>query len=248
LESDRSSFSFIIGRIVFAILSLLSLVFLVAASARAQEVNRSVAQVPGERRALDPLNADEQAVAERIARNDGRVKELLGATGVRLVSVTPVMIKTGPPEKIDVAQRQIEVVLFRPQGEVGARVVVNLRQNAVVAVGRMAGDQVPFTNDDLTDAFQLALKDPEVLRALGPAAKTFQPRTGTPGAAVPENSVGGLPIRSDEPSDPCSKHRCMRLTFRRGNDYLSEPIVTVDITAQHVYVERPATDRKEQHQ
>jgi hypothetical protein len=247
LENDRSSFSPIIGRIVFAILSLLSLVCLVTASARAQEVNRPGAQVPGERRALDPLNADEQAVAERIARSDGKVKELLGETGVRVVSVVPVLIKAESPEKTNVAQRQIEVVLFRPQGEVGARVIVNLAQNAVAAVTRLSSDQVPFTNDDLADAFQLALKDAEVLKALGPAAQTFRIRPVAPGAAMPENSVGGLPVRSPDPSDPCSKHRCLRLTFRRGNDYLSQPIVTVDLTDKHVYVEHRNTDRKADH-
>src|ERR1041385_1815953 len=77
-----------------------------------------------ERGALDPLTQDEQAAAERIARNDGRVKELLGANGVRLVHAIPVLIKQGePPEKIDVRQRVIEVVLFRPEGEVGALVL-----------------------------------------------------------------------------------------------------------------------------
>src|SRR5215471_16665387 len=71
----------------------------------------------GERGALDPLTQDEQAAAERIARNDGRVKQLLGESGVRLVHAIPVLIKQGEaPEKIDVHQRVIEIVLFRPEG------------------------------------------------------------------------------------------------------------------------------------
>ena len=244
MQSDRSSPTSIIGRIIFAILSLLSLIFLVTTSARAQEIAR---QAQGERRALDPLTGDEQALAERIARNDPKVKELLGETGIRLVSATPVLIKTDSPEKTNVAQRQIEIVLFRPQGEVGARVIVNLQQNRVAAVARLASDQVPFTNDDLEDAFQLALRDPEVLKALGPAAQTFRPRTGPPGPGAAENTVGGLPVRSPDPKDPCSTHRCLRLTFRRGTDYLSQPIVTVDLTAKHVYVEKRNSDRKADH-
>lgn len=204
-------------------------------------------QVASERRALDPLTRDEQAVAERIARNDKRVKDLLGEAGVRLVSATPVLIKTESPEKFDVALRQIEVVLFRPQGEVGARVIVSLRKNEVVTVSRLASDQVPFTSDDLTDAFQLAMRDAEVLKALGTAAQTFRPRTGPPGAANAENTVGGLPVRSPDPNDPCSKHRCLRLTFRRGTDYLSEPIVIVDLSAKRVYVEKPNTNGRMAH-
>jgi hypothetical protein len=234
------------GQIVSAILAAGSLALLIPSSS-AQETTRAASQAVQERRALDPLNEDEQGVAVRIARTDGRVKELLGEAGVRVVSVTPVLIKTDSPEKTDVAQRQAEVVLFKPQGEIGARVVVNLRQNAVVAVNRLNSDQVPFTNDDLNDAFQLAMKDAEVLRALGPSAGSFRPRVAAPGAAAPENSVGGLPVRSPDPNDPCSKHRCLRLTFRRGNDYLSQPIVMVDLTAKHVYVEHRNTDGKAEH-
>jgi hypothetical protein len=175
------------------------------------------------------------------------VKELLGESGVRVVSILPVLIKAESPEKFDVKQRQIEVVLFRPQGEVGARVVVDLRQNSVVAISRLTGDQVPYTNDDLADAFQLASRDPEVMKALGPEAPTFQIRPVPPGRMTPKNVVEGLPVRSSDPNDPCSKHRCLWLMFRRGNDYLSQPSVTVDLTDKRVYVEKPVTDRKADH-
>ncbi len=247
MQFRRASLTQKVNRIAFSILALAGFIVPVAMVSPAQESSRPLAQVAPERRALDPLTGDEQALAERIARSDGRVKELLGESGVRVVSVLPVLIKTESQEKFDVAQRQIEVVLFRPQGEVGARVVVNLRQNGVVAVSRLASDQVPFTNDDLEDASQLALRDPEVLKTLGPVAQTFRPRTGPPGAATPENTVGGLPVRSPDPNDPCSKHRCLRLTFRRGTDYLSEPIVTVDLTAKHVYVEKRNPNRQAEH-
>jgi hypothetical protein len=249
LQVHRSSLTPMIDRIVFVIVGLLSLLFLITVTARAQEIARPPLQPGSERRALDPTTKDEEAIAERIARNDGRVKELLGEAGVRLVSVTPVLLKMDSPEKLDVALRQIEVVLFRPQGEVGARVVVNLRQNGVVAVNRLSSDQVPYTRDDLTDAFELAMRDAEVLKALGPAAQTFRPRTGPleQGATAQQNLVGGLPVRSPDPNDPCSTHRCLRLTFRRGNDYLSEPIVVVDLTAKHVSVEKRNTDGKAAH-
>jgi hypothetical protein len=250
LRLHRSSLTPIVSRIGLLVLGLLSLIFLVTTSALAQETARSVAQPRTERRALDPLTGDEQALAERIARSDSKVKELLGEAGVRLVSATPVLIKAESPEKTNLALRQIEVVLFRPQGEVGARVIVNLQQNGVAAVARLSSDQVPMTNDDVADAFQLALRDAEVTKALGPAAQTFRGRPGPhgpPGLATPENTVGGLPVRSNDPNDPCSKHRCLRLTFRRGQDYLSEPIVTVDLTARHVYVERPDTAGKAEH-
>ena len=194
-----------------------------------------------ERGALDPLTPDEESAAERIARGDNRVKEIFGEREVRLVSATPVLIKKGEsPEKIDVHQRVIEIVLFRPEPEVGARVLVNLPQNSVADVERIDSRQVPFTPDDLKDAFQLALRDPQVQKALGSEAQSFhvQGQRNAPPADASENVVSGLPIRSSDPKDPCSKHRCLQLFFRRGTDFLSEPVVTVDLTAKHVSVER----------
>jgi hypothetical protein len=195
-----------------------------------------------QRGALDPLTPEEQAAAERIARSDARVKQLMGEGAVRLVSAVPVIIKQGDgPEKIDLHQRTVEIVLFRPEGEVGARVVVNLHQNQVANVQRLQPLQVPFTSDDLNDAFQLALRVPEILKALGPEAQSFRPQNPRPGpeAVAPENEVTGLPIRSNDPRDPCSKHRCLQLLFRHGTDFLSMA-VDVDLTARHAtLVRRP---------
>lgn len=207
----------------------------------AQREQPSRPEVPAhEHGALDPLTPEEHAAAERIARNDAKVKQLLGEGAVRLVSITPVIIKRGdPPEKIDVHQREVEVVLFRPEGEVGARVFVNLRQNSVANLQRLESRQVPFTVDDLNDAFQLAMRDPEVERTLGPEAKSFRVREATaePGAAPLENEVTGLPVRSSDPKDPCYRHRCMELLFRHGTDFLSMS-VEVDLTVKHATLRR----------
>ncbi|HJX83512.1 MAG TPA: hypothetical protein VJ723_04120, partial [Candidatus Angelobacter sp.] len=176
-----------ITRIAFSILALASFTVPGAMVFEAQDTSRPVAS---ERRALDPLNRDELAAAEQIARSDAKVKELLGESGVRVVSVTPVLLKTESPEKANLAQRQVEVVLFRPRDEVGARVIVNLQRNGVVALHRLRPDQVPMTNDDLADALQLALRDADVQRGLGTAASTYQIRTDV--RRPPENAVGGL--------------------------------------------------------
>jgi hypothetical protein len=192
-----------------------------------------------QRGALDPLTPEEQAAAERIARSDARVKQVLGEGNVRLVSAVPVIIKRGEsPEKIDVHQRTVEVVLFRPEGEVGARVVVNLRQREAASFQRLESRQVPFTSDDLNDAFQIALRTPEVVKAL-PEAQSFRPQSPKPQpeAAAPENEVTGLPVRSSDPKDPCYRHRCMELFFRHGADFLSMS-VNVDLTAKRAALAR----------
>jgi len=236
------------GKIALLGVGLLGLTPLAITNLTAQQPEtRRPAQV-NQRRALDALNADERAVAERVARADERVKELLGESGVRVVSVTPVLLKNESPEKIDIAARQVEVVLFHPGREVGARVIVNLQQNRVVSANRLASDQVMMTNDDLADAVELALRDPEVIKSLGPEAQSFRIAPVPATAAAPRNVVEGLPVRSEEASDPCSKHRCLHLLFRRGNDYLVEPDVVVDLTAKHVMVEKRKTDGKADHE
>jgi len=189
---------------------------------------------------LDPLSVDERAAAERLARSDGKVKEIVGESGVRLVSAEPILAKKIPPRESDLTVREVEVVLFRPDNEAGARVLVDLRRGSVLEVLRLRTGQVPMTFDDLADAFQLAARDAEVQRLLGPSIQDFkvQAASSQPGIEVPENIVTGLPLRSTDPKDPCATHRCMELFFRRGNDYLSEPVVLVDLTRKKVIVER----------
>jgi hypothetical protein len=47
-----------------------------------------------------------------------------------------------------------------------------------------------------------------------------------------------LRLFSKGEDDPCTKHRCVQLMFRRGRDYLADTTVWVDLTERHVYVER----------
>jgi hypothetical protein len=230
--------------LMFALMTVVAVALMLGARSMAKgalAAEQSEQMDASERGALDPLTPDEESAAERIARSDHRVKEIFGEREVRLVSATPVLIKRGEAlEKIDVHQRVIEVVLFSPEPEVGARVLVNLAQNSAANVERLDSRQVPFTPDDLKDAFQLALREPQVQKALGSEAQSFhvQGQRNEPPATASENLVSGLPIRSSDPKDPCSKHRCLQLFFRRGTDFLSEPVVTVDLTAKHVFVER----------
>lgn len=246
MRCNVSSLAQAAGRIAFQGLGVAGLTLLSIVNSPAQQQENRPPTETTERRALDALNVDEHAVAERLARTDPRVKELLDETGVRVVSVEPVLIKTESPERFDVTQRQVEVVLFHPEREVGARVIVNLQQNKVVTVTKLPGDQVMMTNDDVADAFHLALSDPEVSKALGTEAQRFQ--IGNPPSGTrPENAVEGLPVRSPDPNDPCSKHRCIQLLFRRGNDYLIQTVM-VDLTAKHVTVEKPKVDRKADHE
>ena len=193
----------------------------------------------GQQLPLDPLTAEERAHAERLARADGRIKEILGEAGVRLVSIEVAAIK---PESLGDAERMArhaEVILFRPEGEVGVKVLVNLQQKSVMQVQKLNGAQVPLTSEDLHEAFELAQRHKEVERMLGSSAKGFQMQPAGARIAVPlENEVTGLRVRGKNEEDPCTRHRCVELFFRRGSDYLSEQSVVVDLTEKKVYVER----------
>jgi hypothetical protein len=213
---------------------------LVPASAVSQKEGPQ-AQRPssGQRLPLDPLTPEERAYAERVARADGRIKEILGETGVRLVSIEVAAIK---PESLSDAERMarhVEVILFRPEDQVGVKVLVNLQQKSVVQVQKLNGAQVPLTADDLREAFELAQRHNEVEKMLGPSARSFQMQPPGARIAVPlENEVTGLRVRGKNEEDPCTRHRCIELFFRRGSNYLSEQSVVVDLTEKKVYVER----------
>lgn len=217
---------------------LLALGTMISASATGQ-MTKAGGPANTQLRPLDPLTPEERAYTERLARADARVKEMIGEAGVRMVSVELAAIK---PESLRDAERMVrhaEVVLFHPESDAGAKVLVNLQQKTVVQASRLTGEQVPMTSEDLAEAYQLAQRDAAVEKFLGESAKGFQMQPAHVRLAVRlENEVTGLRVRGKNQEDPCAKHRCLELFFRRGRDYLSEQSVVVDLTAKHVYVER----------
>src|SRR6266849_4530672 len=205
------------------------------------------APTPPQVLALNPLTAEEKAAAERVALADSRVSELLGTGRRGLVSVDLLALK---PNKEEIAAaaaglpiqmaRHAEVVFFRYEGEFGVRAVVDLSRKAVTEVSRLESEQVPLTSDDLAEAYKLALRNAEVRSALGPDAERFRVEglQRTAGTAGGQFVVRGLRVQATEESDPCWKHRCLQLLFRRGDVYLTEPVVIVDLSRQQVMLQR----------
>lgn len=195
---------------------------------------------------LDPLTEQEKHEAEQVALADPRVQELLGKSRRQTVSVALIAIKPSQEEmQAASAGRSIPmgrlavVVFLRYDGEVGVRAVVDLGRRTVTEVARLASEQVPMTAEDLVEAWQLARRDEEVRRALGPEIERYEvERTPPkPGAAQPGFVVRALRLRGTEEKDPCFRHRCLQLLFARGNEYLTRPTVSVDLSAQKVYVQ-----------
>jgi len=190
---------------------------------------------------LDPLTLEERKLSEQIAREDSKVRELLENRS-QLVSIALLFLKpdgeqVAVPTKPVAIDRHAEV-LFRREDEAGVRAVVNLSKRSVVSAERVTSMELPLTPEDISQAAKLALADAELRTALGEELKSYTAAAEAPGARTKQFAITGLRLFSKGEDDPCTKHRCVQLMFRRGRDYLSDTTVWVDLTERHVYVER----------
>lgn len=230
----------LLARFALCLLLFISAVFTGRTAWAKSPPQQESASQEAKRLPLDPLSPEERAVAEHIARADKRVKDMLGEGNVRLISVELLAMKVENPSSDSRPMRHAEVVLFLPERGAGVQVTVNLEKESVEQAMLLNSAQVPMNADDLAEALELAMKNEELLKALGPEARSYRPDI-RPGARTLEQSeygVTGLRVRGTTAKDPCFRDRCMQLFFRKGNAFLSEPLVTVDLTARKVTLER----------
>jgi Cu2+-containing amine oxidase len=178
---------------------------------------------------LDPLTAEELKIAERVAREEPRVTEAIGPGRYKLIYVEFLALKPEDPKQTVEAPgvpiqigRHAEVLFYRYDGDVGIRAVVDLVQQAVRDVTRVDGQAVPVTEEEVTEAGELALHDSTVFQRLGEARREYK--------------IEGMRILATRENDPCYRHRCVDLLFRRGAQYLVAFPVTVDLTSRDVRV------------
>lgn len=196
----------------------------------------ALAQTPRAPLPLDPLTPAEVERAEQIATGNPRVREVAGPN-LRPVVTSFIAPKRGAQSEPD--GRFAEVVVHNETEGGGARVLVDLGAGAVVDVVRLTERYVPIGPNDIERAASLALESPAVHRLLGGAetARTFRVARGAATRATrEENRIEGVPTRSPDPDDPCSRNRCVTLFFRSRNRYIAMNRVTVDLTARRVYV------------
>ncbi len=242
-------------------LSLLFLTLVLIAAAASQSKNpnepNNSSENPQGGMSMDPLTPRERAAAERAVLAHSPAMEALGKGRRQLISVELWTIKPDAAKMSEAAAghrvdlgRFAEVILLRYEPEeVGVRAIVDLTQNKVIDLSRIPGEQVPLTPADLEQAAKLALANPEVQKALGPAAGRYRP--DLPGISRPADGedylIQPLPLRSGDEKDPCWKHRCMQLLFRRGDAYLVSPTVIVDLTTSQVRLERSSHETQHSH-
>lgn len=193
---------------------------------------------------LDPLTPQEKEVAARIASEDARVKELLGAGRQRLIYVDFFALKPDDRSRAEEKDgrairigRHAEVLFYSYQSDQGARVIVDLERRAVSEVSRLDGDLVPLTFDDLVEARDIALRNSDVRGLLGADSQRFEVLRQT-SRYDQQPRVEGLRLRTTDPNDPCYKQRCVYLLFRRGRVYVNTASVIVNLNSQTVRVER----------
>lgn len=186
----------------------------------------ALAQLP-----LDPLSPREIESAQRSVRTDRRVREMVGQRKSVIGATYFLALK---PDTLDVATvrprdvepiRAAQVLIYVYDGDYGVSGLVDLARSTVLKVERLENEPIPFAPEEIRLAEQLARRDPRLRETVGPAAA--------------ETRIEWLGVVATEERDPCYKHRCVQLLFRRGHAFLMRPIVIVDLTTQTVRLEEP---------
>lgn len=120
-------------------------------------------------------------------------------------------------------ERHAVVSHFRYEGNLTILTYVNLSREKIVEVESVANVPARLSVEEFEIAKGLALSDPKVKKQLG------ADRDGI--------VVEPLVSHSASPEDPMFGRRVVRLLFRIGRDYLSEPIVLVDLTDRKFIIE-----------
>jgi Cu2+-containing amine oxidase len=120
--------------------------------------------------------------------------------------------------------RRAMVVHYRYAGDQTITSIVDLGAQRVLDVRVAEHVGAPLSREEFDQAREMAMADPNVARALGEnrGRVTIEP----------------LLLRAPE-GDPMFGHRVVRLLFRIDRDYLSAPVVHVDLTERKVLIESP---------
>ena len=192
---------------------------------------------------LDPLTPEEIELAARIASADPRVKKELGPGRQQLIQIQFFALKSGGDSKTRPEQKPLKpgryaaVLFYRYDTDEGVNVVVDLTERSIGDITRLEGKAVPLALEEIRRAFALALLNRQVRTLLGPKASEFKV-AGLSTAESPQNRVEGLRVVATSPRDPCYRHRCIELHFRKREGYVPATSVMVDLSAQKVKVQK----------
>jgi hypothetical protein len=160
------------------------------------------------------IRAAEQAITERQFRAEGP-----------LYLVDAELVRGKAEGEQERASRLALITHYRYSGDVAIRTLVDAGSGRVLETEAIPHLPVPLAKEEFDRARELALADPRVRETLGAEASRLR--------------AEALVVRTADERDSIFGHRVVRLLFRRGQDYLTRPIVLVDLTAGRVLLEEP---------
>jgi hypothetical protein len=194
-----------------------------------------LAQEPRRPLPLDPLTSEERGRALTIARENGRVRELIGPNE-ELETIYTEFISVKRDQSGEPRGRYADVLFYRFDQNIGIRALVDLEVNGVTDIARVPGKSVPLGAADVERAARLAQEDPQVRALFGEQLSSFRVLTGPITRESQEgNFIEGLHTVGVRTDDPCTTDRCVTLLFSAGDRYLfNDRSITVDLTKRRV--------------
>lgn len=170
------------------------------------------------------LTGEERSMIEKMVLSEKRVRQIVGEERPRILITDAESDKAEAEAYLGGASdkkpmRRVSVAIFNPKTNKAAHVLVLLEERRILEVQEIKADDVPLTREDAEEALVLAKANSEVRRGLGERLEQF--KLADPGSDTRNPFVAqALPLRSTNPSDPCSTDRCLDLIFRTEEGYL----------------------------
>jgi hypothetical protein len=166
------------------------------------------------------LSDEEQALARQIAEQSLRDQNMLDG---RVYFVEAGLFREKAADDQPPTDSLARVSHYRYEDDAAILSYVNLTRQETTDVQAVEHLPIALSGDEFAIARDMALADPAVRRALG--------------AEVDRVVVEPLLLRAASEDDPIFGQRVVRLLFRLGKDYRSEPNVTVNLTEERVIIE-----------
>lgn len=185
----------------------------------AAQVAREPAAPPSAASASDDVPAATAARARAVAEGSPRLRTLIAEPRTVFIGVD--LIRRKGDRGGDLAP-YYRVQHYRYADDATITSLVDLESGRVAEQVEARHAPVRLSDGELAEARTLALADRRVAGAIGRYTEQL--------------AVEPLLVRTSDPNDPWFARRVVRLLFRVGTNYLSEPVVYVDLTGREVII------------
>lgn len=169
----------------------------------------------------DQLTESERTRAKNLASQFFESNKLLSDTPIYFIGAD--LYRDKKAEEKGEAERRARVTYYRYFKDMTFISTVNLTQGEVTDIDSVAHLPTALSEEEFKIARDLALSNDEIKEALGDY--------------LDKAEVEALVFRTSSREDALFGHRVVRLLFKIGRDYLSEPVVNVDLTERKIMIE-----------